>query len=155
MPGARGTKLSASFRFVKGGGTFVWPVLEKVEILSLELMKMDVRMPEVSTSTGLPVRVDGMVQIKVNGDDISVGRAAELFLSKTSAQIMQVALQTLEGHLRAILKSYFAYYHRARTHLSLGKDAPDPRPVQPPSAGEIVAFPEVGGLHHRYERRAA
>src|SRR5881409_2954444 len=60
-----------------------------------------------------------------------------------------------EGHLRAILKSYFAYYHRARTHLSLGKDAPDPRPVQPPSAGEIVAFPEVGGLHHRYERSAA
>jgi len=60
-----------------------------------------------------------------------------------------------EAHLRAILKSYFAYYHRARTHLSLGKDAPDQRPVQPPSAGEIVAFPEVGGLHHRYERRAA
>jgi len=60
-----------------------------------------------------------------------------------------------EAHLRAILKSYFAHYHRARTHLSLGKDAPDRRPVQPPSAGEIVAFPEVGGLHHRYERRAA
>ncbi len=60
-----------------------------------------------------------------------------------------------EAHLRAILKSYFAYYHRARTHLSLGKDAPDTRPVQLPSAGEIVAFPEVGGLHHRYERRAA
>jgi transposase InsO family protein len=60
-----------------------------------------------------------------------------------------------ESHLRVILKSYFAYYHRARTHLSLGKDAPDPRPVQPPSAGEMVAFREVGGLHHRYERRAA
>jgi len=60
-----------------------------------------------------------------------------------------------ESHLRVILKSYFAYYHRARTHLSLGKDAPDPRPVQPPSAGQIVAFREVGGLHHRYERRAA
>ncbi len=59
-----------------------------------------------------------------------------------------------EAHRQAILRSYFAYYHRARTHLSLGKDAPDPRRVQPPSAGEIVAFPEVGGLHHRYERRA-
>jgi len=52
----------------------------------------------------------------------------------------------------ATLKSYFAYCHRARTHLSLGKDAPDPRPVQLTSAHEIVAFPEVGGLHHRYER---
>jgi putative transposase len=59
-----------------------------------------------------------------------------------------------EAHLRVILR-YFAYYHRARTHFSLGKDAPDPRPVQPPSAGRVVAFPEVGGLHHRYERRAA
>jgi putative transposase len=48
-----------------------------------------------------------------------------------------------ETHLRAILKSYFAYYHRARTHLSLGKDAPDPRPVQPPSVGMIVAFPKI------------
>jgi len=60
-----------------------------------------------------------------------------------------------EAHLRVILKSYFAYYHRVRTHLSLGKDAPDPRPVQPPSAGVIVAFREIGGLHHRYERQAA
>jgi len=54
-----------------------------------------------------------------------------------------------------ILKSYFAYYHRARTHLSLGKDAPEPRAVQPPSMGKIVELPEVGGLHHRYKRRAA
>ena len=60
-----------------------------------------------------------------------------------------------EAHLRAILKAYFAYYHRARTHLSLGKDTPDTRPIQSPAAGEIVSFPEVGGLHHRYERRAA
>jgi hypothetical protein len=42
----------------------------------------------------------------------------------------------------------------ARTHLSLNKDCPRPRPVQLPSAGNVIAFPEVGGLHHRYERRA-
>jgi len=45
------------------------------------------------------------------------------------------------------------YYHRSRLHLSLDKDSPDPRPVQ--SVGKIVAISEVGGLHHRYERRAA
>jgi hypothetical protein len=50
---------------------------------------------------------------------------------------------------------YFRYHHDTRTHLSLNKDCPRPRPVQPPSAGNIIAFPEVGGLHHRYERRAA
>jgi hypothetical protein len=60
-----------------------------------------------------------------------------------------------EQHLYRILKSYFAYYHRSRTHLSLGKDAPEPCPVQPPSMGNVVALPEVGGLHHRYERLAA
>jgi len=60
-----------------------------------------------------------------------------------------------ERHLHGILKSYFAYYHRARTHLSLSKDAPDPRQAHPPTMGEIVELPEVGGLHHRYERLAA
>jgi len=60
-----------------------------------------------------------------------------------------------QAHLHGLLKNYFAYYHRSRTHLSLDKDAPEPRPVQGPDAGKIVAIPQVGGLHHRYERRAA
>jgi len=60
-----------------------------------------------------------------------------------------------ERHLRRVLLAYFEYHHRSRTHLSLAKDCPEPRPIQPPSAGIIVAFPQVGGLHHRYERRAA
>jgi transposase InsO family protein len=60
-----------------------------------------------------------------------------------------------ERHLRQILASYFAYYHRSRTHLSLNKDAPASRAVMSPETGEVVELPEVGGLHHRYERRAA
>ena len=60
-----------------------------------------------------------------------------------------------ENHLRQILRSYFDYYLRSRTHLSLAKDAPTPRVVQGPEVGEIVEIPQVGGLHHRYERRAA
>jgi hypothetical protein len=43
----------------------------------------------------------------------------------------------------------------AAPNLSLDKDCPEPRSIQPPSAGTVVAFPQVGGLHHRYERRAA
>jgi hypothetical protein len=50
---------------------------------------------------------------------------------------------------------YGSYYEKTRTHLALDKDAPIPRPVMPPGDGDIVAIPEVGGLHHRYERRAA
>jgi transposase InsO family protein len=60
-----------------------------------------------------------------------------------------------ESSLRKTLKSYFDYYHQSRTHLSLGKDSPEPRAIHPPEMGTVVAFPQVGGLHHRYERRAA
>ena len=56
-------------------------------------------------------------------------------------------------HLRRLLKSYFAYYHRSRTHLALAKDAPEPRAIM--RRGKIVAIPPVAGLHHRYERHAA
>ena len=60
-----------------------------------------------------------------------------------------------QRHLRRVLREYLDYYHGARTHLSLGKDAPTPRTVQPPEMGKVVSFPVLGGLHHRYERRAA
>ncbi len=60
-----------------------------------------------------------------------------------------------EASLRRILVSYVDYYHRSRTHLSLGKDSPHPRPVQPREIGPVVSVQQVGGLHHRYERRAA
>ena len=60
-----------------------------------------------------------------------------------------------ETGLRHILKSYFDYYERSRTHLSLAKDAPVSRPIQPSGMGRIVEGPQVGGLHHRYERIAA
>lgn len=91
------------FRIVKGGGTFIWPVVEKADVLSLELLTIDVQTPEVYTSKGVPVKVDGVAQIKVKGDDISIGTAAEQFLSKGTEEIKNIAMQTLEGHLRAIL----------------------------------------------------
>ncbi len=60
-----------------------------------------------------------------------------------------------EGHLRRRLRSYFRYHRGSRTHLALEKDAPEPRAVEPPEHGRVVALPQVGGLHHRYVRRAA
>ena len=59
-----------------------------------------------------------------------------------------------EDHLIRTLKSYFAYYHESRAHLSLERNAPVPRQVQPPSKGSVIAIPQVGGLHHRYSRAA-
>jgi len=60
-----------------------------------------------------------------------------------------------ERHLRRVLSSYFRYYHESRTHLGLNKDCPETRSISPPTAGKIIAVARVGGLHHRYERRAA
>jgi len=60
-----------------------------------------------------------------------------------------------ERHLRRVLSSYVDYYHGTRTHLSLHKDCPHSRPIQRPRNGRIIAVPQVGGLHHRYERLAA
>jgi putative transposase len=60
-----------------------------------------------------------------------------------------------EGSLRRTLTAYFGYYHQGRTHLSLDKDAPQSRRTQWPEEGPIIEVPEVGGLHHHYERRAA
>jgi putative transposase len=60
-----------------------------------------------------------------------------------------------EASLYRHVKSFVSYYHESRTHLSLGKDAPETRPVQAADGGPVVAIPQVGGLHHRYQRCAA
>ena len=103
MTDQEGNVRDIGFRIVKGGGVFVWPVFEKVDILSLELLTIDVQTPEVYTSKGVPVKVDGVAQVKVKGDDVSISTAAEQFLSKGVDEIKNIATQTLEGHLRAIL----------------------------------------------------
>jgi putative transposase len=73
----------------------------------------------------------------------------------TSSSSVNAVFVFSECSLRHYLSRFLDYYHQSRTHLGLHKDAPEPRPVQGPGAGRVVAFPEVGGLHHRYERRAA
>jgi transposase InsO family protein len=60
-----------------------------------------------------------------------------------------------ECHFRRVIGRYLSYYHHWRTHLSLSMDAPNPRVAHPPEQGRVVAFAELGGLHHHYERLAA
>jgi flotillin len=98
-----GSVQTRGFRIVKGGGTFVFPIFEKVDKLSLELLTIDVQTPSVYTSKGVKVKVDGVAQIKIKGDDVSIATASEQVLSKSIDEIKMVATQTLEGHLRAIL----------------------------------------------------
>jgi transposase InsO family protein len=60
-----------------------------------------------------------------------------------------------ERHLTRILTSSLAYYHTWRTHLALEMDSPERRPIRHPEHGHVIAVPEVGGLHHHYERQVA
>src|SRR6059036_4003952 len=91
------------FRIRRGGGAFIVPLLEKVDLLSLEIMTLDVTTPEVYTKPGVPIIVDAIAQVKVGGDEQSIRTASEQFLGKSSELIKEIALQTVEGHLRAII----------------------------------------------------
>ena len=80
---------------------------------------------------------------------------AERLIGSIRRECLNHVIVINDKHLRRILKGYFRYYLNSRTHLSLEKDAPEPRKIQAPELGRIIEIPEVGGLHHRYERRAA
>ncbi len=95
--------IESKFRIVSGGRSFIWPVLERVDHLSLEIMTIDITTPDVPTSQGVPVTVDGVAQVKIGSDENSIRTAAIQFLSKSQDEIQHVAHETLAGHLRAIL----------------------------------------------------
>jgi putative transposase len=80
---------------------------------------------------------------------------AERLIGSIRRECLNHVLVLGERHLRRTLARYFAYYHRARTHLSLEKDAPHGRAIERPELGKVISIREVGGLHHRYVRRAA
>jgi flotillin len=98
-----GVARRVGFRLVQGGGTFVWPIIERYDVLSLELLTLEPRCENVYTVQGVPVTVNGVAQTKVKGDEVSITTAAEQFLSKGRQEVHRIALETLEGHLRAIL----------------------------------------------------
>jgi putative transposase len=102
-------------------------------------------------------RVDGLGirQVQISARRPWQNCYAERLIGSIRRERLNHVIVINEWHLRRILKSYFRYYHRSRTHLSLDKDAPESRPVQDLQAGRIIQIREVGGLHHRYERRAA
>jgi hypothetical protein len=89
--------------FITGGADMVVPLFHTWNRLSLEVMTLDVTTPEVYTSQGVPVIVDGVAQIKIKKDEASLHAAAERFLGKNPEEIAKIALETVQGHLRAIL----------------------------------------------------
>ena len=79
----------------------------------------------------------------------------ERLIGSLRREVLDHVIVLNDRHLRRVLTAYIAYDHRFRTHLSLDMDCPQPRAVEPPEVGKVRALPEVGGLHHHYERQAA
>jgi len=80
---------------------------------------------------------------------------AERVIGSIRRECLDHVIVLNERHARRLLKEYVGYYHSARNHLSLNKDPPTSRAIEPPDAGNIIAFPVLGGLHHRCTRIAA
>lgn len=93
----------AGYRLVRGGATLVFPFLEKVEYLDLNVITVPLATQRAYTVQGVPVSVKAVANVKIKGDDSSLRSAAERFLGMPQAQFHQLVFQTLEGHLRAIL----------------------------------------------------
>ena len=80
---------------------------------------------------------------------------AERLIGTIRRELFDHVIVWSEAHARRLLGEFQAWYNGDRPHLALAKDAPDHRPVETPAMGDVVSLPRVGGLHHRYSRRAA
>lgn len=89
---------------VPGGRVFVWPFIQRVQRITLNTMTLTIESPKVYTLQGVPISVTGIAQVKIQGQNNEMLRAAcEQFLGKRDGEIMHIARETLEGHQRAIM----------------------------------------------------
>lgn len=98
-----GERQTVGYRIIKGGSSVRIPIRERVDYLSLNVMTIPLRISSAYTSEGVPVSVDAVANVKIGGDDYSIGNAIERFLGMDQATIQNVIFQTMEGHLRSIL----------------------------------------------------
>jgi flotillin len=92
-----------NFRIVKGGGTFVFPVIEKAQALSLEVLAIEMPKWRARAANGASLEADCLAQVKIKGDDASIAAAAEHFLSKNEEEMKKLVRPILEKHLHAIV----------------------------------------------------
>ncbi len=96
-----GTTKKIGYRVHIGGGTFVMPLIERAEVLPLEVFTVEIKTPEVLTTKGIPVSIQGTSQVRVKTDDHSIRMAAEQFLGKGLDGMREIAHQIIEGHARS------------------------------------------------------
>jgi flotillin len=98
--GPDGAKKKVGYRYRLGGGTFVMPFMETVDVLPMEVIPLTIRTPEVLTHGGVPIRADAAAQVKVDSSDAAIRTAAEQFLGIGKDGIRDVATNVLEGKMR-------------------------------------------------------
>jgi transposase InsO family protein len=101
------------------------------------------------------VRAMGIVQVLTAARSPWQNAYCERVIGTLRRECLDHVIVLGEQHLRRILRKYLDYYHSSRTHLALDKDAPESRKRESIDEGKLIALPMVGGLHHRYTRRAA
>ncbi len=100
-----GTVRKIGYRMSIGGGTFVKPFIEQVQVLPLEIYTVNIKTPEVITSQGVNIIAEATSQVKINSEESAIRRAAEQFLSTGSEGIKDVSYSVLEGYMRAVIGS--------------------------------------------------
>jgi flotillin len=100
---ADGTKRKVGYRYRLGGGTFVWPFLETVDVLPIDVINLSIKIPEVLTHGGITIMAEASAQVKIKSDEDYLDRAAEQFLGSGKEGIRNVAGTILDGKMRAAI----------------------------------------------------
>ena len=98
-----GTKRKIGYRYRLGGGTFVWPFLETVDILPIDVINLSIKIPEVLTYGGILIMADASAQVKIDSDENSIRLAAEQFLGTGKDGIRDISSTILDGKMRAVI----------------------------------------------------
>ena len=103
MLAADGTKRKVGYRYRLGGGTFVWPFFETVDVLPIDVINLSIKTPEVLTHGGITIMAEASAQVKIGSDEEAIDRAAEQFLGSGKEGIRDVATTILDGKMRAAI----------------------------------------------------
>jgi len=138
-----------------------WAAQQIVEALGVEIVPARlIRDRDAIFGTEFDGRVSNQVdnlgvrQIRIAPRSPWQNGHAERWVGTLRRELLDHLIVLGERHLLRLVRQHVAYYNEDRPHMSLDRDAPVARAVEPPNAGEVVALPRVGGLHHRYSRAA-
>ncbi len=134
-----------------------WAAQQIVEAIGAEPVPARlIRDRDAIFGAAFDARVDnlGVEQVRTSPPSPWQNGYAERWVGTLRRELLDHVIVLGERHLLRLVREHVAYYNEDRPHMSLGRDAPVARAVQPPSGGRVVALPRVGGLHRRYSRAA-